>query len=108
MAEQFKRLAASALPASVNTTLYTVPANTMTVANITICNRSGSPATYRIARTIGGSTTPTTSDYITYDKYIDGNDVHQITGLAMGTDEVIIAYASSSNITVIVDGIERS
>ena len=107
MAESIKRLAGVDLPASSNTTIYTVPASTSAIVTVTICNRTSSGISYGIAHTASGSS-PANGDYKVYDKTISGNDSHQITGVSMDANNQIVAYASAAGLSITVDGVEVS
>ena len=107
MAESIKRLAGQAIPATTNTGVYTVPASTSAVVNVFVCNRTSSDITYRLAHTASGSS-PSDGDYFVYDMTIVGNDTHEYTGIAMEAANQIVAYASASGLTVLVNGVEVS
>lgn len=98
------RLGAADLAATTNTTIYTCPATTFTVASVSICNRSSGTITARLA--LAGSGTPTTSEYLEYDVQILANGVLERTGIVLDAGKNIVAYASGVGVTVVAMGIE--
>jgi len=100
-------LGQSALSATTLTTVYTVPASTVAVANITVLNRSSaSPASVRIALASGA--TPTDNEYIEYDASIPINGVLERTGIVLNASKRVVVYASTANTSVSVYGLEQS
>ena len=100
-------LGQSALAATTNTTVYTVPADTHSVININVLNRSGTaPAIVRIA--LASTGTPANNEYIEYDISIPKNGVLERTALSLQAARNIVAYSSTSDVTVTVYGIEQS
>ena len=59
------RLGTANLTAATNTSVYTVPADTFTVATISICNRGNQAITVQMA--VADSATPNASEYIEYE-----------------------------------------
>lgn len=100
-------LGQEALSATTNTTVYTVPASTLSIVNINIVNRSSSTAaSVRVA--LASTATPQTSEWIEYDASIISNGVLERSGLAMNAGEKVIVYASTANCSVSVYGLEQS
>jgi len=100
-------LGQSALTATTNTTVYTVPASTLAVVNINVVNRSTSAAAdVRIA--LASTATPTTAEWIEFDATIPPRGVLERTGIAMQATEKVIAYSSTANCSVSVYGLEQS
>lgn len=97
-------LGQEALAATTNTTVYTVPADTFSVVTVNICNRNSNARNVRIA--LAGTGTPDNSEYIEYDTEIQGNGVLERGGIVIGATKNIVAYASSTDVTVNVFGIE--
>ena len=100
-------LGQSALAATTNTTVYTVPASTHAVVNVSILNRSASAAdTIRLALSTTGS--PTNAEWIEYDVSLPKNGILERTAISLNATKNIVAYASSSEISVSVYGIEQA
>jgi len=77
-------------------TLYTVPALTTTVvSSLTVCNKSGSSDTFRIAiRPAGGAISD--EMYLYYDVQITGNNTFIATvGISLATTDVISVYSTN-------------
>ena len=99
-------LGQAALAAATNTTVYTVPATTFTVASISIVNRGSTTASVRVA--LASASTPTSAEYIEYDAIIGPNGVLERTGLILNAGKLLVCYASNANISVTAFGIETS
>jgi hypothetical protein len=103
------RLGIQNLSATTYTDLYTVPVDTFTVASISLCNRSGTNISVRVAvTTTAGPTTPVDSEFIEYDVVIAPKGVLERTGLVLKTGEIISVYASTTGISAVAMGIETS
>ena len=98
------RLGAADLAATTNTTIYTCPATTFTVASVSICNRSSGTITARLA--LSSSGTPSTSEYLEYDVQILANGVLERTGIVLDAGKNLVAYASGAGVSVVSMGIE--
>ena len=107
MAQAYKVLAQSAPAATTNTDMYTVGAGLQVVAStVTICNRSASSATYRIA-VRGGGATLANQHYIAYDATVAANDTIALTlGITLQASDIITVYASSTNLSFNIFGCE--
>lgn len=103
-----KVLAQSAPSATTNTDIYTVPASSETViSTIFVCNRSASPATYRIAVRPNGATLAS-QHYIAFDVTVGASDSTTITsGITMDAADVLTVYASTANLSFSVFGSEN-
>ena len=100
MAKSYKVLAQSAPLATTETNLYTVPSSTSAVTStLTVCNRGGSTASYRIAIR-PNSASISDEHYVAYDATLPANDTIALTlGLTLGTNDVITVYASTASIS---------
>ena len=109
MAQVVKILAQAALSATTLTDVYTVPTATeAVVSSVTICNRGGSDATFRLAVAQAGAANAN-KQYVYYDTSVPANDTFTATiGISLGDSDVLRAYASNGNISVNVFGVENS
>ena len=107
MAITYKVLGQSAPSATTNTDVYTVGSGKQaTVSTITVCNRSTTAATYRIAIRVAGSAL-SNEEYIAYDATVAANDTVSLTiGVTLGAADVITVYASTANLSVNIFGAE--
>jgi hypothetical protein len=94
------------LAAATDTTVYTVPAGTFTVASLSICNRGGTPANVRVA--VAASGTPGNAEYIEYDATIAANGVLERTGIVMEAGKLLVVRSSAINVTAVAMGIETT
>ena len=100
-------LGQSALAATTNTTVYTVPASTHAVVNVSILNRSSSAAsTVRLALSSSGS--PGNGEWIEYDVSVPKSAVLERTAISLDAGKNIVAYASGSDVSISVYGIEQA
>jgi hypothetical protein len=107
MAITYKVLGQSAPSATTNTDVYTVGSGKQTtISTITVCNRSASAATYRIAVRPNGATLAN-EHYIAYDAPINSNDsVTWTIGMTVDAADVVTVYASTANLSVNIFGAE--
>jgi len=98
------RLGTANLSAATNTTVYTVPSTTFTVATISICNRSNSAVTCRVA--IASVATPTADEWIEYDTEILPKGVLERTGLVLDTGKYLVVWSNAANVNAVAFGIE--
>ena len=100
-------LGQSAPTASTDTTVYTVPASTLSVVNINVLNRSASnPVNVRIALAAAG--TPTNAEYIEYDVTVPAKGVVERTGLALNAGKLVVVQCSTADTSVSVYGLEQA
>ena len=109
MAIIYKVLGQSALAATTNTDVYTVPSATEAIiSSIAVCNRTGSPVTYRVAIRPDGATIAN-EHYLAYDVTVNGNDTTIMTvGLTLDATDVVTCYASAASLSIGVYGSEIS
>jgi hypothetical protein len=98
-------LGQSSLAATTNTTVYTVPAAKIATFNLSVCNRSSTQATIRLA--VAASGTPADAEYIEYDTVLEGNGVIERTGIVASATKNLVAFASTANVSVNVYGYEE-
>lgn len=109
MGYAYKVLGQSAPSATTNTDVYTVGSGKQAiVSTITVANRGGSAASYRIAiRPLGA--TLANQHYIAYDVVLAANDTTALTlGISLSATDVITVYASNANLSIGVFGSEIS
>ena len=100
-------LGQSAPSATTDTSVYTVPASTLSVVNINVLNRSSAnPVNVRIA--LAASATPTSSEYIEYDVTVPAKGVVERTGIALNAGEQVVIYVSTADTSVSVYGLEQA
>ena len=99
-------LGQAAPAATTNTTVYTVPASTVSVVNISVVNRGGSAATVRVALSAGS--TPNDDEWIEYNTSVGATSVLERTGLVLDETKNVVVYASSADTSVSVYGLESA
>jgi hypothetical protein len=106
MATTYKVLGQSAPTATTNTTLYTVPSATSTVAStLAICNR-GASTTFRVAVRPAGATIAD-QHYIVYDNYVNQYDTVFLTlGVTLAATDVVTVYAGAATLSFSLFGSE--
>ncbi len=92
------------LTAATNTVVYTCPSNTFAVATISICNRSNSAITARVA--LSATSSPTAAEWIEYDTEILPKGVLERTGLVLEAGRNLVVYANTGNTSAVAFGIE--
>lgn len=107
MAKSYKVLAQSAPSATTDTDIYTVASATQTViSTITVCNRSGSAATFRIAVRPNGNALAN-EHYVCYGVSVPPTDTISLTlGMTLDATDVITVYASSADLSFNLFGSE--
>lgn len=100
------RLGASDVGAAVNTSVYTVPADTFSVVTVNVCNRNSNPRSIRIA--VATSNSPSAAEYIEYDVVLLGQGAIERTGIVMGAGQQIVVYSDNTDISAVVYGIETA
>tara|TARA_X000000368_G_scaffold157755_1_gene124295 strand:+ start:283 stop:600 length:318 start_codon:yes stop_codon:yes gene_type:complete len=99
-------LGQSAPSATTNTTVYTVPASTVSVVNISVVNRGGSAATVRVALSAGS--TPNDDEWIEYNTSVGSTSVLERTGIVLDATKNVVVYASSADTSISVYGLESA
>ncbi len=100
------RLGTADLAAVTNTTLYTVPATTFTVATVSVVNRGASPALIRIA--MASSASPSDAEYLEYDVSLAAKGVLERTGIVMDTGKLLVVRSSATGVNAVAYGIETA
>jgi hypothetical protein len=100
------RLGAADLSATTNTTLYTCPASTFAIANVSICNRNATSVTVRLA--LASSTTPGGAEWLEFGVTLPANSVLERTGLALDAGKILVVWASTTSVNAVAYGIETS
>jgi hypothetical protein len=109
MAIAYKVLGQSAPSATTNTNIYTVGSGKQAiVSTITVCNRSASARTYRIAIRPAGATLAN-EHYIAYDVILPASDTVSLTlGITLDATDVVTVYASTTDLSFGIFGTEIS
>lgn len=109
MAEAIKSLGQADLTATTLTDLYTVPASTSTIADVTFCNRSGSAVVIRLAHAPAGAA-DANAHYKLWDFSLPANESWTTPApLKLATTDKLRAKAGTANVvTCTVDGVEIS
>lgn len=75
-------------------------------AQIIVCNRSSTPATYRVALRKAGATLAD-QHYVAYDAPLKGNETRTLSfTAALAVTDVISVYASTANVSFTAQGVE--
>jgi hypothetical protein len=98
------RLGIADLSAATNTTIYTCPETTFTVLTLSLCNRSATPITARIA--VSALDTPTNAEFIEFDTQITANGVLERTGILIDAGKKIVVRTSAASVSAVAYGIE--
>jgi len=106
MATTYKVLGQSAPSATTNTTLYTVPAATSTVASTLVVANRGVSTTFRVAIRPTGATLAN-QHYIVYDSSVNQYDSVFLTlGITLAATDVVTVYAGAATLSFSLFGSE--
>jgi len=92
------------LAATTETTVYTVPANTFSVVTINVTNRNPQSRSIRVA--LAADASATNEEWIEFDAELLGSGVLERSGIVLDEDKRVIVYSNSTDISVVVYGIE--
>ena len=100
------RLGTADLAAATNTTVYTVPASTFTVATVSIVNRSVATVTIRLA--VASAASPTNAEYLEFETSLASKGVLERTGIVMDSGKLLVVRSSAVDVNAVVYGIETT
>lgn len=100
------RLGNTAIPATTNTTAYTVPTGYYAVCNVSLTNRNSTAIKVRVA--LASTGTPNDQEWIEYETTIVPNGVFERTGLVLQAGLNIVVYSDTANVGCTVYGIETA
>lgn len=109
MANFYKTLGQAAPASTTLTTLYTVPsARSTVVSSLAVCNRGAVDGSYRIAVRPGGAAIDN-RQYVAYDATLPAKATDTVTiGITLATGDVVSVYASNSDFSFNLFGVEIS
>lgn len=109
MPDTYKVLGQANPLAATLTTLYTVAALTSTiVSSLTVCNRSATPTSFRIAIRPAGAAIAN-EHYIAFDVPIGANEAMSFTlGVTLAATDVISVYATLATLAFNAYGVEKT
>lgn len=99
-------LGQAAPSANTDTTVYTVPANTLSTFSISICNTGSTTFTVRVA--IASNATPAASEWIEYDASVPVSGVLERTGIVAHAGERVVVRVTAATAAITVFGFEET
>ena len=103
------KVAAVALSAAANTSVYTVPTGKVFTGKINFCNRNAAVAKVRLAYST--SVAPLAGEWLEYDCPLSAigstGNVLERNGECLGAGESVWAYSDTANVDVVVQGYEE-
>jgi hypothetical protein len=107
VAESLKVLGQLASAATTLEDLYTVPGGTSAVVStLTVCNRSATPTTFRVAVRPAGAAI-NNKHYVGYDLPLGANEVYGFTiGMTLAATDVVSIYAAAATVSSSLFGTE--
>ena len=107
MSDIIKALGQLDSSATTQQTLYTVPDLTQTtVSSFVACNRTGSAITFRLRINIAGASDDD-KQFLYYGKSVAANDTFTaVIGMCLGQKDVVKTYASATNMSFTLFGVE--
>lgn len=101
------RLGAQNLSATTNTTLYSGPASGYVgTVTVSLCNRNTTPVRVRLA--VATTSSPSTAEWLWYDKLVPGNEAVERTGLVVDYGKQIVVYSDTASVTAVAMGYEET
>lgn len=101
------RLGTADLAATTITDVYTVPASTITSANVSVCNRNASTVKIRLALS-DTTVTQGNDEFIEYDTSIPPNGTFERNGIVLDATKILTAYSDTANVSVVITGVEEA
>lgn len=99
------RLGIADLSANTDTTVYTVPANTLALVDLNLCNRNATAVTVRVA--LAAAAAPAAGEYIEYDATIPPNGVLVRDRLLMEAGLRLVVRSNTNAVSAVVTGYEE-
>ena len=101
-------LGKASLTANANTAVYTPTTSKTGIVSVSICNRTASGATIRLAIIAAANSAPTDAEYLEFGSSIPANGVLERSGLALNDSNKLIIWTDSSGVSALVYGLEQN